>query len=166
MNPAQLSTPTDISTQLEQLRDIRLPDEISWWPIADGWWLLAIVTVLAIAITSLLIVRRRRSLRFNALRELQLLRNDEKLQRRPLMVAERAGELLKRIVLRNPDDQSSASLSGDKWSQVLAEEPGAMDSTVAEFIAVAPYVSEQTETSAPSVVTILDATESWIRRVA
>ncbi len=166
MNPAQLPTPTDISTQLEQLRDIRLPDEISWWPIADGWWLLAIITGLAIAITGLLIVRRRRSLRFNALHELQLLRNDEQLQHRPLLLAERAGELLKRIVLRNPDDQSSAPLSGDKWSQVLAEEPGAMDSTIAEFIAVAPYVSEQTETSAPSVVTILDATESWIRRVA
>lgn len=165
MNPAQPLTPADINMQLEQLRDIRLPDEISWWPIADAWWLLAIVTVLAIAITSFLIVRRRRSLRFNAMRELQLLRNDEQLQQQPPMLAERAGELLKRIVLRNPDDQSSASLSGDKWSQVLAEEPGAMDSTVAEYIAVAPYASEQTRASAPPVASILDATESWIKRV-
>ena len=165
MNPAQLPTPADINTQLEQLRDIRLPDEISWWPIADAWWLLAIVTVLVIAITGLLIVRRRRSLRFNAMRELQLLRNDEQLQQQPLMLAARAGELLKRIVLRNPNDQSSASLSGDQWSQLLAEEPGAMDSTVAEFIAVAPYASQQTGASAPSVASILDATERWIRRV-
>ena len=165
MNPAQPLTPADINMQLEQLRDIRLPDEISWWPIADAWWLLAIVTVLAIAITSFLIVRRRRSLRFNAMRELQLLRNNEQLQQQPLMLAERTGELLKRIVLRNPDDQSSASLSGDKWSQVLAEEPGAMDSTVAEYIAVAPYASEQTQASAPPVASILDATERWIKRV-
>ena len=27
------------------LRDIHLPDAVSWWPPAIGWWLLAIIIV-------------------------------------------------------------------------------------------------------------------------
>ncbi len=30
---------------LENLADIRLPDPISWWPLAPGWWLLALVLI-------------------------------------------------------------------------------------------------------------------------
>ena len=27
------------------LRDIQLPDAVSWWPLAMGWWLLLLVMV-------------------------------------------------------------------------------------------------------------------------
>jgi hypothetical protein len=28
---------------LDQLRELHLPEPISWWPLAPGWWLLALV---------------------------------------------------------------------------------------------------------------------------
>jgi len=40
-NPAQ--------NPLAQLRDIHLPDPVSWWPPAFGWWLVAVTLVLAVA---------------------------------------------------------------------------------------------------------------------
>lgn len=37
------------SDPLAQLRDIHLPEAISWWPLAPGWWFLAIVFIVAMA---------------------------------------------------------------------------------------------------------------------
>ena len=45
MNPAQLN-PTD---PLAQLRDIHLPEPISWWPPAPGWWILALLLISALS---------------------------------------------------------------------------------------------------------------------
>ena len=33
---------------LAELRDIHLPDAISWWPLAPGWWLLITISLVAI----------------------------------------------------------------------------------------------------------------------
>lgn len=33
---------------LANLRDIHLPEQISWWPIAPGWWLLIILSFILI----------------------------------------------------------------------------------------------------------------------
>ncbi|MDG2500905.1 MAG: DUF4381 domain-containing protein [Porticoccaceae bacterium] len=33
------------SDPLAQLRDIHLPADISWWPLAPGWWVLIVVLV-------------------------------------------------------------------------------------------------------------------------
>jgi hypothetical protein len=40
MNGSSSSPNIDLS----QLKDIHLPDDISWWPLAIGWWLL--ITIL------------------------------------------------------------------------------------------------------------------------
>jgi len=32
------------------LRDIHLPDPISWWPIAPGWWMIIASVILVIAV--------------------------------------------------------------------------------------------------------------------
>ena len=38
----------DSEELLEQLADIHLPTEISYWPPAPGWWILSILVVIGV----------------------------------------------------------------------------------------------------------------------
>lgn len=60
---------------LAQLRDIHLPEPISWWPLAPGWWLLAalILGVLFFSIRWLIKYRAKNCYRKEAHRLLTLI---------------------------------------------------------------------------------------------
>ena len=45
---------------LAQLRDIHLPQEISWWPLAPGWWILIALLVIGAVIAFRTLYRRRK----------------------------------------------------------------------------------------------------------
>lgn len=63
---------------LAQLRDIHLPEPISWWPLAPGWWALIILCLaLSIWLVSRAVQRWRANLyRRQALQKLTLLNNE------------------------------------------------------------------------------------------
>jgi len=44
---------------LSQLRDIHLPEPISWWPPAPGWWLLVIIILILLFFTIRWLIKRR-----------------------------------------------------------------------------------------------------------
>ena len=69
--PAPLSD--NMESQLAGLHDIHLPEPVSWWALAPGWWALACLAI--VTFLCFLIVRqyRRRSLKQAALRELAML---------------------------------------------------------------------------------------------
>ena len=49
------------SDPLAQLRDIHLPDTISWWPLAPGWWVLIILLGLVTGWIIVKAVQRKRA---------------------------------------------------------------------------------------------------------
>ena len=92
---------------LAELRDIHLPDSVSAWPLAPGWWLL--IFVVCAGLTALLIayVRRRRArlYRRQALQQLQQIRRHADNQMVALL------ELLKQTVNSAYPNQHYSSLT-------------------------------------------------------
>ena len=93
---------------LAQLRDIHLPDPISWWPLAPGWWLLIIITVVGLATVGRLLVNRHieRSYRRQALAQLRQLNRSDRQQQ---LVA--VFELLRQVAMSAYPQSNFASLA-------------------------------------------------------
>jgi hypothetical protein len=153
-----------LAKQLEQLRDIHLPADISWWPLAPGWWVLAgAVVVAALAVVAINYVRRR-TVRYRALHELNDLRRDENLG--AVIAAERIAVLLKRIVLQRSATKSIGVEHGPRWVERLTQEPGGMPAEIARFLALAPYADAERIDGSPDRAALFTAADRWIRRNA
>jgi hypothetical protein len=105
------------------LRDIHLPAEPSWWPPAPGWWLLAVLALLALAGLAWIWRRRRRARQ----RQRHILGELDRLVLRRREDGDRAAllgglhQLLRRVA--REQDAAAAHLRGDAWRQVLARVP-------------------------------------------
>lgn len=106
----------------EQLRDIHLPEPISWWPPAPGWWILLIIAVALIcfAIWKLRDYQQRNRYRKQALLELKRIYEQWQNDANIAVYLQAANALLKRAVkVAAQDGNQSAALSGKDWANLL-----------------------------------------------
>ncbi|MCF2950359.1 DUF4381 domain-containing protein [Paraglaciecola aquimarina] len=101
---------------LENLQDIHSPAEIGLWPLAYGWWILAILIVIAIVLTSkwLIAFYRVRKNKKWALQELN------KLNEQAPNYAAQINQLLKRVAMAYFSNISVQKLHGSQWAEFLA----------------------------------------------
>lgn len=124
MNFAQLPMPTNAPSQAPQvlpLRDIKLPAEPGFWPLAPGWWLLVVVLVVLLVWLAVLWYRhhlkKRRWLEINQqLSELEFayLKNQDSQQ----LLAQISVFLRRFVKFQLLQDQAS-TLAGDSWIAYL-----------------------------------------------
>jgi len=103
---------------LAQLRDIHLPDTGGIWPPAPGWWLLAIVCAVGLAVAVTLWRRQRRKTAWR--RDARRLLTD--LKARASKTPEWFGELntfLKRVARQVHPNQNPQVMSGEQWIAFL-----------------------------------------------
>ncbi len=110
------------SDPLQQLRDVHLPGDPSWWPPAVGWWLAALILIGAVVWLSLHAWRAWRARaplrRAEALR--QSLLADARSQTLPAEAyAHAINELIKRVLVVAYGRRDLARLSGDAWLAAL-----------------------------------------------
>lgn len=99
------------------LRDLHLPEAISWWPLAPGWWVLIVLAVVLLFVLLRLYLRKRArsAARRHALRQLDQLTADFERHRNAVTFSSDVSELLRRTMLAYAPRREVAGLTGDAW---------------------------------------------------
>ena len=110
---------------LQQLRDVHLPADPSWWPPAPGWWVLTAMVLGLAGWAIYALIRRYRSrapirLAQQALQDL----NHRAPDQTDVAYASAINEILKRLLVHGLKRYDYAPLSGQEWLQALDIESG------------------------------------------
>ena len=150
-----------MSDPLEQLRDIHLPDPVSWWPPALGWWVVAILFLGLIA--TCIWWYRNPSIRAYrvARKELKHLREEHQASQDDLTLVKDLSVLLRRYALAVFGRQRVASLIGDSWMRFLNETGKTLSFTegAGQVLQTVPYGGRDPV----EAHTLLILVEQWIK---
>ena len=132
---------------LPEIRDIQIPDGVSFFPVAYGWWVVLAAGVFAFMIIKIILKLRRISKRRYAFKEL-----------------EEISELLRRIcILKYPE---ASSYYGEKWIDFLNQHtPSPLSPQAAKLLKFAPFMngSENSRTYVPQdAESLKDFCRKWI----
>jgi uncharacterized protein (DUF58 family) len=102
------------SDPLAELRDIHLPEVVSGWPPATGWWILAGLGLIAIGFLSFLLIQRfqRSAYRRRAQRELSAIEEQYKRSENSKAALAALQQVLKRTALAAYSREQVAGLTG------------------------------------------------------
>jgi hypothetical protein len=100
------------------LRDIHLPDAISWWPPAIGWWLLLVLIPLIIFGAWWLYKRLTRNTAVKSAKWLLITIKDDP-NSDDLQKLQQLSTWLRRLAMSLAPDQHNAGLTGKAWLTYL-----------------------------------------------
>jgi len=144
------------------LRDIHLPDAITWWPPAMGWWFLLIVIMVALFGSWLLYKKLTRRTAVKSATEIllnikQAKNNDE------LETLKQLSVCIRRVSISvNPRDEA-ASLTGKEWLNYLDQsvEGTPFSEGVGQCLSDAHYRKKAPE--GLELDALIDLCERWLK---
>ncbi|MCP5141427.1 MAG: DUF4381 domain-containing protein [Gammaproteobacteria bacterium] len=151
------------------LRDIHLPPDIGWWPLAPGWWLLALLVIVLIGLLIWWLRRPSPRKPVQAARaELKRLDADFQVHHDPQRLAQALSTLLRRAAISLFPRAEVAGLTGDAWLAWLDEAAGLAP---AEGFSAGPgrYLRDAQYRAASDDVdglALLALASTWLTRVA
>ena len=161
MNSAQA-----MPQEILQLKDIHLPLTPELWPPAPGWWLLTVAVLVAVAWTTIYLMRlwRRYRLQKEILAELTELQrySDEQV---PQFLAE-ISILLRRVAMMKFPRQQVAALNGSGWLSFLDLHggDGEYSNGVGSVLAEGPYARHSVAGNQIDKDALLSLARKWIKR--
>lgn len=150
------------------LRDIHLPDPVSWWPIAPGWWLL-IITVLITAVIIFLSrkIYRSKQLKRDIHAELDVIKQQFQKTENRSQLAKSLSILLRRASISFYPAKDIAGLTGESWLAYLdntnanPNKDKIFQSETGRTLLSAPYLPENA-TLDFATQGLIDLCESWL----
>lgn len=146
------------------LRDIHLPEAVSWWPPAPGWWLLLVLTAMIVAVVFLFIrIRQRRQLKRTVLAELNSIRQQYNDNHDRIEIARALSALMRRASISFYPRHDSASLTGEQWLQHLDNTAQRKDfkNGSGRILATAPYLPVNSQVNV-DFDDLLSLCEHWL----
>jgi hypothetical protein len=152
-----------MTPDLNQLRDIHLPEPVSWWPLAPIWWILLSFLILIIIIAWFW-YRRHKNNQWRRFAQAELTR----LKKMPAQPAVRElSILLRRIAISHFSREEVARLNGEKWLVFLdGKTSGETDfqSGIGRLLIEAPFAPEA-HISQEKMSQLFTLCENWIRHL-
>ena len=102
---------------LSQLRDIHLPEPVSWWPPAPGWWIMAFFTAAALVALLYFLRSRIRKKRYRKVALAMLSQLDTR--KNGTIVLDEISAILRRVAIHSFGREKVAALAGDAWLAFL-----------------------------------------------
>jgi len=109
---------------LEQLKDVALPADPGWWPLAIGWWIAILAALIVCGVAYFLInrvlkKREQDTWRTMALIEHQRISDEFSTGKNRNKTLAELSVLMRRVALAVQSRRSVASLTDDQWLQSL-----------------------------------------------
>ncbi|MCB1734635.1 MAG: DUF4381 domain-containing protein [Gammaproteobacteria bacterium] len=150
------------------LRDIHLPPEIGWWPIAPGWWVLAVTILLGVLLSIWWWKRPSRRKPLQAARAaLTSLDAEFQVHQDSQRLAQGLSTLLRRTAISLFPREQVAGLTGDAWLMWLDDVAGlspdeGFQNGPGRTLRDAQY---RADTDAQNGLALLALANTWLTRV-
>ena len=154
--------------QTLDLRDIHLPEPISWWPIAPGWWMLIASALLIIAV--IFILRKAylaRQLKRDIAAELDIIKQQFQKTQNKSQLAKSLSILLRRASISYYPKTDIAGLTGEHWLAYLDKtnlkpsKNNSFKSNAGKVLLSAPYLPDSTKLDFDAQ-SLIELCESWL----
>ncbi len=161
---------------LDMLRDIHLPGEVSAWPPAPGWWILAILSIAFI----LWVVRffwkkhQQKRLLHLSIYTMNELEHAYSQHKDPAILVKQYSSLLRQIALARFPRQEIASLTGHSWLTFLDLSAGTSlfntdkgSTDAGDLLTLGPYQKSEasSEVNREHLNELKQAIHQWVKAV-
>lgn len=144
------------------LRDIHLPDSISWWPLAPGWWIVLGMVMLLILLIDIIDKKYfKPNLKRQALKALKNIEESFHVHDDATQCVSELSALLRRVVISQNLPIKMAGLTGQSWLELLDQQLGKSEFSqgVGQLLLTGPY---QPQVEKKNVTQLIHLCRKWM----
>lgn len=147
------------------LRDIHLPNPISWWPLALGWWLVIGIIIFCIICVFIIIKYfMRPTLYREAATALDRIESDFHQHGDATCSMKEISALLRRVILSQKNSDKKGGITGHAWLEILDKNLNGEEfrEGAGKYLLSGPYQENFDKKNVPEIIELC---RKWIKKL-